>query len=768
MNFSLREEDTEGYFSFYKRYLEEVQQLNKRITDELNEVMQASKYDKLQRRISGIIDAYMETIVNDIENGLFSNWVESNGSLRACLRMYRAGELADEVGAQIEQNMGDLMQDILKIEKVDVIITERPIVSEDGLERLEDVCRNAQTEIQNIKSEYISQVDNKKDENEIFGTLRLLFEGVSVNLESFFEASLNSFIELHEFVGYISTQLHNITEKNGVENSSGSGVDKKIASGLVAIASAMGNSSEASSIDKFKEITSLLYNSICDDVLAKKKKISYESISAITPIYHKFYSEYGKILKDKFSSFEKKEEFIKREYIAITRERDNDQYFNGEEVWAFKSHACHTYTVFDRVADMVKNIADGCKTGKATDINLIYGAYVLFTPIINGYITSEDGKTYSKFSRWASEEILRILGVESKEKEDNKKLNQSEEIVFEGENFSDENVKLFVVVVERIVNQVGVDKLNSSVGKHYTTLSNSRKAYSKKAGKSTTSKHNIDSNTYGRYTVTRKSIQTMASVCNQANSILEPVDKFYKEKFESLGKSFEKANTAIHAISSFCGLWGLGIWNLSKMFSASDSDSSILEKVQLGGLALASYTAAGKIINGGAHMLKIMDWAMPYLKKSKLLVRLNEKVWNLTRQDIQIPYVQKMMDQYMMEHYELKYGMSKGQNPYFECYHSVVMAIDDNYQRRAFENSVFAAETFMTSQNYSISETDPQKNRAICRGVFLNLVRSGMCSKQNIESGIANDIVDKLYNIYISKDNVTPRVDINPDARVLK
>ena len=57
---------------------------------------------------------------------------------------------------------------------------------------------------------------------------------------------------------------------------------------------------------------------------------------------------------------------------------------------------------------------------------------------------------------------------------------------------------------------------------------------------------------------------------------------------------------------------------------------------------------------------------MPYMKKSKTLVKLNEKFWGLTRQDIQMPYVQRMMDQYMMEHYEKKYGMNNWKSPMFE------------------------------------------------------------------------------------------------------
>ena len=215
MNINLREEETIQYMLFYQRYLEDVQTLNKKVMDVLNAVMQQSKYDKLQQRIFGIIDAYMETIVNNIETGVFTTWKESEGSLRSCLRTYRAGDAADEVCAQIEQQMEDLMQDILKIEKADLIVTERPVVSEDGLEQLEDICRTAQTEIQNLKTEYTSQVLSKELDNDIYGTLRPLIEGVATNMETFFEASLNSFVELHEFVSGISTQLHNLSEVNG-------------------------------------------------------------------------------------------------------------------------------------------------------------------------------------------------------------------------------------------------------------------------------------------------------------------------------------------------------------------------------------------------------------------------------------------------------------------------------------------------------------------------------------------------------------------------
>lgn len=79
MRINLREEETTNFLGFYRDYLETIQQLNKKVTDLLNDIMQESRYDKLQQRISQIIDTYSETIIGGVENGIFVTWVESKG-----------------------------------------------------------------------------------------------------------------------------------------------------------------------------------------------------------------------------------------------------------------------------------------------------------------------------------------------------------------------------------------------------------------------------------------------------------------------------------------------------------------------------------------------------------------------------------------------------------------------------------------------------------------------------------------------------------------
>ncbi len=58
---------------------------------------------------------------------------------------------------------------------------------------------------------------------------------------------------------------------------------------------------------------------------------------------------------------------------------------------------------------MLDNIAKACSNGKADYDNLLYGAYVLFDPIIYGHIMKEDERKYARFGKWASKEIQEIL-----------------------------------------------------------------------------------------------------------------------------------------------------------------------------------------------------------------------------------------------------------------------------------------------------------------------------------------------------------------------
>lgn len=810
MKINLREEETNNYISLYKNFLEDIQKINYDTTIVLNEVMKESKYDKLQKLISDIMDSYEETIVNQVETNIFSNWEESDASLCSCLKQYRAGEAANEVCLIIEQQMKDLMSNILKIEKEEIIITDRPVINESGLETLENICKTSQSSVEDVRSSYISQIQTKTEENNIYGTLLPLIESISKNMEVFFETSRNQFCELHEFVQQISSKLHTIAEEYSVKsteqpvNTATSSVNKKITNDLVRMVNTMTTQKNSNSFSEFKKITELLYNTISNEALNKKKKIPYSVIVKIAPIYRTFYQEYGNILKDNFKipeEREQKEEFIKREYFEVIRDRKNETYFNKNEIWTFRSHAYRTYVAFYTVADMFQNIAIACEKGTANDINLMYGAYVLFNPILEGHIKEEDNEKFAEFSKWAAEELLKLLGktkeeeladVENKkEAEEIKETNEIEKeelekikkIDLNSERFNEENMKLFVSIVEKIVNSVGVEQLNSSIEQYDTILTERRttsnhkvSAFSKNT-KSTSKKKSSTDNNYGRYTVTETAIQIMEQHFKNVDDYLEPSDKFFHKKMreteektqkkrEKTEKNLSAVNSVIHGISALTKSLGFGklnVSNLAKKILTKDSEKStdvmttILNEIEVGDFLFQSLSNIGQTAAVINLSCDLWDKIFPYIKENNNLSKVNEKCWNTIKKDLQVSTNISYLDQYIIEHYEIKYDILKTYNhSYYFHYHNVIKTIENEYHRRQLENSIFAAER--TMKNHLKND--------IGVGIFLNLVRSGLCNVKDINSKTANKLVDKLYEEYMCEEKIKPKVETNPDSMI--
>jgi len=237
-------------------------------------------------------------------------------------------------------------------------------------------------------------------------------------------------------------------------------------------------------------------------------------------------------------------------------------------------------------------------------------------------------------------------------------------------------------------------------------------------------------------------------------------DKFYKEKFASLESGFDKVNGTIHTIASTISLFGFGPLPFADMFKNENSNLSIKKNVSKI-MSLSDFTPVGQMIIQGSRLLRVIDFSMPFIKKSKILVRLNEKHWELVRKEASDEY--RYLDQYIMEYYEMKYGMHKAKSKLFDNFLDVAIKIESNERRRVFDSAVFSANSIMS--NILI----PQDNkREIGCGTFLNLVRAGMmcsvmCGDIEIPPRTASSMVDDLRDVYIKKWGIEPKVDISPE-----
>ncbi len=198
MKFSLREEKRNRYERFYTEFLEVVNRLNQQVYENLQDEVNKIKYEKAQKKLSAMLQTYLE-MADVFHTKIFLTWKDSKASLRALMRLYKAGDATDALCNRTEEHLEDALREILKIEKKDQVSFAEPEVSDEGLDRLEEICKKARTEIQEIKRDFLSRLTERESENDIYGTLRPLLEGIAGHMETFFDESYRGFVELHEF-----------------------------------------------------------------------------------------------------------------------------------------------------------------------------------------------------------------------------------------------------------------------------------------------------------------------------------------------------------------------------------------------------------------------------------------------------------------------------------------------------------------------------------------------------------------------------------------
>ena len=614
MKINLSVEETNNYLNIVRDYLEAIQDINSQVVTELNDILATSHYNKLQQEISNVIDRYIEIVKNDIEVKTIDSWEHSGASLKACMHCYQAGEGAENVASQVQLQLRGMLSEILHIEKGQTIETDRPVISEEHLERVENIYRWAKFEVDEIRNQYTGKIDNLSADNDIYATLKSLFIEIANIMNGFFDEAITSFEKVEELVEEIKASMQNIAVETGVRSTEGI---SKSSNTMKELAKAAINQGVTIELPTSGTMRSMLYDE--DD--------TQQAVDAL------------------------KEEL---------------------------------------------------------DIDL------------------------------------------------------------EDEQFSDKNLELVVKIAEIIVGQLGQDRVNKYVDANYDKLRNNSKNYSNFKAKNTsnTKKDYNTSNVgngktrnkskYGKYNVTPQAVSMMKDMYDKVNMIMTPIDTYYKEKFQHIEDSYVKVSQVIHNLSNFLGGWSTGTLKLSDLIPnyelAAKIDNHELVKKITEGILTATSPKLELLIKGSAAVLKGLDKVMPLMKKSQLLMNLSNKFWELTRQDMQIPYFNKYIEQYIVEHYNMKHGINVPQSYMFEYTHPIVREIKDEKKRRIFENALFAADACIGYQRYA--------ERSAYLGRFLNLARAALVGR--IPDNEANELLDKFYATYMVRENISAKVYLNP------
>ena len=246
MKINLREEATQELIERYTQYLEAVQATNDEINQTFIEVMESSKYNQLKLLISDLLKQYEVKITQDMENGIFGQWASSDASVCALCRHYCCGEDAEEVCKQMENSLFDQMHNILKIDTVEAVPVDAPVISDEGMTRLEDVCAKAVKDTEDLTQRTVGQMDVLANENDFFGALKPLVLGVGQTSISFFQSARQAFLNLHETIKETDTR----DMQNKEESASSRMSDHAVVGGVVATESTGGSGGTVPSAEK--------------------------------------------------------------------------------------------------------------------------------------------------------------------------------------------------------------------------------------------------------------------------------------------------------------------------------------------------------------------------------------------------------------------------------------------------------------------------------------------------------------------------------------
>ena len=376
---------------------------------------------------------------------------------------------------------------------------------------------------------------------------------------------------------------------------------------------------------------------------------------------------------------------------------------------------------------------------------------------------------------------------------------------------NEDNINLAVKIIEAFIKNIGVDKVNSSIDKNYNQVEANLKQFNTmrsevdelkkqlnllndnskedtfidkksdskdgdlKQDKEKSKKIDVKANkatnatdTYGRYVVTSRSRQLMKEFCNYVDKVITPMDVYYKKAFENIQRVDNgiNANTIVSVLSIFLGQWGLCAWNLVDLFTKNTSlnPTNFIETLIQNKFGLLSQNA----MLGGMPIAKVLDCIMPYFKKSMILEKVSKKVWDLTRRNDGMTPMQKLMDQYINEFYELKHNMIKLKNTQCCYFLALVTKTGTEKERRTLENALFGAELCMGSAQYIIKAESFYEFEDIRHGLYLNLVMAGISNDTTFSTANASILLDELYGLYVTDRDVRPNTKIDTSKKEVR
>ena len=238
MRFDMSESELAAFEGFVQDFLSDVQQSSALMNNKINEILVNTRYNRLQKWIMNMMDQYNDLIEKQLISNTYDVWMSSDGSFVNLMSLYQIGEDAEAVCRQVQDRLGTMIGETLKVDALVVEIdTSNPIISLEDYESVNSACTEFINDLDDISNVYNSKLSTSMDDNDIYRSLPGLINGIKVFIENFVQAEISAVEKEKNEVQQIAERIRKANEEltgqagKMKSGSGGAGSSESMASG---------------------------------------------------------------------------------------------------------------------------------------------------------------------------------------------------------------------------------------------------------------------------------------------------------------------------------------------------------------------------------------------------------------------------------------------------------------------------------------------------------------------------------------------------------
>lgn len=203
MGFNFSEEEITNMYEIYEKALETIQEQTQNVVEQITKKAQELKYKVVNDMSINAVNYYNETL-RDAEMKAFTEWQNGDASFTNFMELMSAGENAKNRCKTLELKIEEGIASWRRLDDSQLSGMEdaNATCSPKDMEEIQQIINQYITKLENEKSQCISRISARKDENAIYVSIEpVVLQSFAIVIEGFQTGISASYGELGQEIG---------------------------------------------------------------------------------------------------------------------------------------------------------------------------------------------------------------------------------------------------------------------------------------------------------------------------------------------------------------------------------------------------------------------------------------------------------------------------------------------------------------------------------------------------------------------------------------